>query len=36
VREKDGDLALAAIVNAIRSAESAGEVVLKVEDEEED
>lgn len=36
VREKDGELAMAAIVNAIRSAESAGEVVLKVEDEEED
>lgn len=36
IREKDGELAMAAVVNAIRSAESAGEVVLKVEEDDDD
>jgi flagellar motor switch protein FliG len=36
IREKDAELAMAAVVNAIRSVESAGEITLKTEDEEED
>lgn len=36
IRDKDAELAMATVVNAIRSAESAGEITLKTEEEEDD